>query len=121
DPDPAVIARVAFALLVLAWGPVAAFHLANSSILTGLNINAGIGSFWEHFFPQAQIQFVLLPQLGVVVVSGGFAGISLWGIQSRFVREGVPLSHRGWRILLSFCAVYLAVAVALVMNGSVHM
>ncbi|HEA68413.1 MAG TPA: hypothetical protein ENI07_16565 [Desulfobacterales bacterium] len=52
DPDPAVTTRVAFALLVLAWGPIAAFHLANSSVLTGLNLSAGIGSFWEDLFPQ---------------------------------------------------------------------
>ncbi len=121
DPEPAVVARVAFALLVLAWGPVAAFHLANSSALTGLNLSAGTGSFWEHLFPQGQIQLVLLLQLGVVLISGGFAGISLWGIWSRFVREGVPLSRWGWRILLSSCLLYLVTSVGLVLRETVKM
>ncbi len=121
DPEPAVVARVAFALLVLAWGPVAAFHLANSSALTGLNLSAGTGSFWEHLFPQGQIQLVLLLQLGAVMISGGFAGISLWGIRSRFVREGVPLSRMGWRTLVSLCLLYLVTSVGLVLRETVKM
>ncbi len=120
DPDPAVISRVAFALLVLAWGPIAAYHLANSPFLNSLTLSAVMGSFWEELFPGSQIPFLLLLQLGVVVMSAGLTAISFWGIRSRLIREGAPLLSKGWRILLGLFAVYFGFIVVLILSGSIH-
>jgi DNA-binding NtrC family response regulator len=119
DLDPAVSTRVAFALLVLAWGPVAAFHLAHSPVLTSLSISLVTESFWEGLFPRGKIPLLLLIQLGVVVLSGVLTAITLWGIRARFVSEQVPLSPWGWRILQSLCTLYLVGTLALILDGTV--
>jgi CRP-like cAMP-binding protein/polyferredoxin len=119
DLDPAVSSRVAFALLILAWGPVTAYHLANSPALTSLKLSAAAGSFWDALFPGGEISLLCLVQLGVILVSAVLMAITLWGIRARFVSEQVPLSPWGWRILQSLCALYLVVTLALILHGSV--
>ncbi len=79
-----------------------------------------MGSFWEDLFPQNQIPFLLLLQLGVVVMSAGLTAISFWGIRSRLIQEGAPFLSKGWRILLSLFAVYFGFVVALILSSSVY-
>jgi hypothetical protein len=120
DPDPAMNSRVAFAFLILAWGPVAAFHLANSPLLNSLTVSAAIGSFWDDFLPQRQIHFLTLVQLGAVLIASVFTAISLRGIHSQLIQEGVPLSRKGWKILLALAAIYFGGVLSLVLNKSIH-
>ncbi len=120
DLDPSASPRIAFALLVLAWGPITAFHLANSPALTSLSLSAMAGSVWDVIFPGPQISFLVLFQMGALIVSGILAAITFWGIRTRFIEDRVHLSSWGWKVLMGLCLVYVVIALTLVINGTVQ-
>lgn len=114
DPDPAMASRVAFALLLLSWGPFMAFHLQEIPGLAALHIRVVEGSLWTAYLPITEVSILPILQLAVIFLAAIFAMIALWQIGVRFTRHEVTSEPWGWRVLLGLCTFYLLTAVSLI-------
>lgn len=121
EPDPGVITRVGFALLVLGWGPFMAFHLENIPGLGALMLQVAEDSFWPRSFGTTKISLLTLFQFAAIAVSAIFCGLTLSRIRARFTKQGTPPSTYGWRILLIICGLYFLAAVSLILPQGVHL
>ncbi|HUT24827.1 MAG TPA: sigma 54-interacting transcriptional regulator, partial [Sumerlaeia bacterium] len=113
DRNTTLAARVAFALLVLAWGPFMAFHLENVPGLDAVGIYAVQGSFWAQHLPVDKVTLLALIQFGSVLAAALFAALTLWRIRAHFAKEGGKLSVWGWIVVLAICIAYLSAAIVL--------
>jgi hypothetical protein len=112
DRTPA--SRAAFALLVVAWGPLMAFHLQNIPGLDALGIHAAAESGLSRLVPALNLPLLGALQLAVIGLATLLALISFPRIW-RHVDEAV--GHRAvwrWSVVGVLAAAYLGVAAALV-------
>ena len=114
---PVLATRVAFTLLVLAWGPAMAFQLGHVGVLGAVRLHADPRSLVAHLLPEAGLPLLAVAQFAVVLLAGILAGICLLGIRGRLRRDGERYSRAGWRLLQALCAAYVAAALALVLAG----
>jgi transcriptional regulator with GAF, ATPase, and Fis domain len=114
DRNATLAARVAFALLILAWGPFMAFHLANVPGLDAIGVYAAQGSFWAQHLPVDKVTLLALIQFGSVLASALFAALTLWRIRAHFAKAGGRLPPWGWIVVLAICVAYLSAGVVLV-------
>jgi len=114
EPAPALGARVAFALLVLGWGPLMAAQAANVSGLPDLHLSATPGSAVATLLT-GPVPVLPLVQLGMVLLAAVLAAVTLWRIRAGARREELPLSGAGWRAVLWIGATYLAGALGLIL------
>jgi hypothetical protein len=117
-PDPAFSSRVAFALLILAWGPAMAYQLRHISGLALLKIHAEEGTFFGSLLSPGGLTVQTLLQAGVIVMAALFAVICLVGIRWRFSRSDGKISPWGWRTLFLLCVLYSLASLALVLKES---
>jgi DNA-binding NtrC family response regulator len=117
-PDPAFSSRVAFALLILAWGPAMAYQLGHISGLEQLRVHGAEGTFAGSLLPPGGLTVQTLLQAGVIVMAALFAGICLAGIKWRFSRSDGEISPWGWRTLFLLCALYTLASLTLVLKES---
>lgn len=114
DPDPTASSRVAFALLILAWGPATAYHLSNSPLVTSLTLRSAQGSLWETLLPGGEAALLPLLQLAVVSLAAALTTTTLWGLRRSLDAGNLRTSRAGWRVLFALCALYTVGVVALV-------
>ena len=112
--NPTLTSRVAFALLILGWGPFMAFHVEHIP---------GINTLYISVMPQLDqldagfhlnISFLVFLQMSVIGIAGLFATISLWRIWAHAVQQGCELVRWRWGILAFICILYLVAAIKLV-------
>ena len=115
--DRALPSRVAFSLLILAWGPAMAYQLNHVGALARLSIHAEGGGIFTGFPAGEGVTLQLVLQLAAILLGGALAAISLGGIRMRLVRQGVPLSQGGLISLRVICTVYALASVLLVLAG----
>jgi transcriptional regulator with AAA-type ATPase domain len=115
-PGPVLSTRVAFTLLVLAWGPAMAFQLGHVGVLGTLRLHAEPGAVAGLLLPSAGLSLRLLDQVRAVLLSGVLAGICLLGIRGRLQHGGAARPRVRWRLLLALCAAYLALSLFLVVR-----
>jgi polyferredoxin len=115
--DLTVASRIAFALLILAWGPFMAFHLANVPGLDALGIHFAAGSPWAERIPSLEVPLLEVLQIASISVAAILAGVAFWRIPVHAGGQGAQLILGGWRVVLALGAVYLAVAFYLVILG----
>jgi hypothetical protein len=117
DGDLAVTSRVSFAMLLLAWGPLMAFHLENIPGLGALRIHAAEGSFLAEHIPFLEVSLLGVLQLATMCLAAVLAMITLWRIRIHAEKHRTRIIAWGWRIMLGICAVYLFAAIGLVLLG----
>lgn len=121
DRDPVVTSRVTFAMLLLAWGPLMAFHLENIPGLDSLRLGSTwvppAGSFWAGRVPALEVSLLTVFQFAAVFFAALLAAITLWRIRVHAAKQGTEIVPWGWRIILVTCAAYLVAAVFLVSLG----
>lgn len=116
ERDPTVASRVGLALLLLAWGPFFSFHMQNIPGIDALRLGLE-GSGWENILPFVEVSFLSVIQVIVILLSGLLAAVTLWRIWASMMKEDInPVSWR-WTFLVAFCALYLGVAVGLILTG----
>jgi transcriptional regulator with AAA-type ATPase domain len=117
-PDRALPSRVAFSLLILAWGPAMAYQLNHIEGLARITIHAEGNNYfgWLQQGGDLSLQFVL--QLAVVLLAGILTAISLSGIRLRLTGLGVPISRGGITVLRLICALYTLASVMLILAGT---
>jgi len=117
DPEPTLSTRVAFSLLVLAWGPAMAFQCGHVGALASLHLNAATGSALAVMLPVGGLSLLGLTRVLVVLAAGLFAAVCLAGIHGVLRRDGEPYSRAGWRGLVALCSLYAIGALALAVAG----
>ncbi len=106
--DDTASSRVAFALLVLAWGPLMAYQLGNVGALTTVRVHAVPGTPLAAVLPPEGVALQLLLQLVTVTLALVLALITLSRTAAWHRRRGEPPARGRWRAL---CAVSLAYAI----------
>jgi polyferredoxin len=117
DPEPTLSTRVAFSLLVLAWGPAMSYQLGHIGALDSLRLHALPGSVLAALVPAGGLRLVTVAQVAVVLAAGLFAAVCFSGIHGVLRREEEPYSKAGWWWLVSICGAYELGALALALAG----
>lgn len=119
DQDHALTDRIAFGLVILAWGPFMAFHLDNIPGLNGIFIRASDGSIFNSIFNTADISLLLILQFAAVIFASVCTAICFWRIRVRHRSNNGKWGFWTWKFIFSLCAVYLLGAIALILYGGV--
>ena len=119
EQDPALICRVAFALLVLAWGPFMAFHLDNIPELDAVLIRAADNSVLTSVLNTMPITLLLILQLAVIALAAVGAAICFWRTRVHLEKRGGKSIVWPWRFTTALCTVYLLVAIILILPGGI--
>jgi hypothetical protein len=114
DAESAVATQVPFALLVLGWGPLMAYQLANIPLLSSLHIGFANDASRTGAGATPEITLLAVSQLAVLVLAAALAGFTLWRIHARAVRKGEPVVGPGWWLVVACCAAYLAASLLMV-------
>ena len=117
EADDARAAQVAFAFLVLGWGPLMAYQLANLPGLAGVVLLARAGTPLDGVLPAGGVPALALVQLGVVLVAAVLAAVCLWRIRARETRLGAPPPAARWRAVLAGAGIYLGLVLGVVAAG----
>ena len=105
---------VGYALLMLAAGPLMAFHLENIPGLASLNIHAASGRATIGAAGGQGLPLLMVLQAILLVLAAIPTGIILWRVRMRFADRGVDVTRWRWRLLWGLCAIYLLSAFALI-------
>jgi hypothetical protein len=100
--------RIALALMVLGWGPLAAFQIANFPSVDSLVLVGSLGPVWNQLIPDGGLPLLKLAQAIFMMFAALFAGVTLWGIYRRSCKNQVDVPIASWAILLSVFVAYLA-------------
>jgi len=117
DPEPTLSTRVAFSLLVLAWGPAMSFQLGHIGALASLQLRTLPGSALAALLPPDGLRLLTVAQIAAILAAGLFAAVCLSGIHGVLRREGEPYSRAGWRWLVAICGLYELGALLLAVAG----
>jgi hypothetical protein len=117
DPEPTLSTRVAFSLLVLAWGPAMAFQLGHVGALASLHLHALPGSALAALVPADGLRLLTVGQVGVILAAGLFAAVCLSGVHGVLRRDREAYSRAGWRWVVAICAAYEIGALSLAAFG----
>ena len=118
DPDPTVLLRVSFALLVLAWGPAMAFHLEEFPGVKSLQLQPMVGSAIERLFPTGGLSVEFLLQAAVILLAAFITAVILRRIKVNSLRQGIDIEPLRWSILLMLCILYVVASIVLVLSGN---
>jgi DNA-binding NtrC family response regulator len=115
DPDPTLLLRVSFALLVLAWGPAMAFHLEKFPCVNSLRLQPVVGSIVERFFPAGGLSVEFLLQVAVILLAAFITAVILRRIKVNSLCQGINIEPLRWSILLMLCILYVVASIFLVL------
>jgi hypothetical protein len=113
DGDESVASRAAFALLVLAWGPLMAYQIGNVGALADIVLRAAPGTPIEGVIPNAGLTLQLVLQFAVVALALVLTLITLSRTRAWHDAHEAPLSPARWRGLRLASIAYAAAAFAL--------
>ncbi len=116
EEDSPVPAQVAFALMILGWGPLMAYQFGNISALSAFHLGSDPPSLLARFVGAGNVTLLPIAQLFILVLAAALAAITLWRIGVRAARDGITVAWGGWFLLLTGCTAYLAISVALVLR-----
>ncbi len=120
ERDPSITARIAFAFLVLAWGPLFAYQIENIPILPSLTVHAIEGSPWGAYLPDPGISFLGLTQALIILFAASLSFVCFVEIRARLTRLGVELSRRAWKLFALIFSVYIVLALLIVVMHEIR-
>jgi len=113
-PDHGVASRTAFALLVLAWGPLMAYQLANIPGLRDFRLHLTAGQRLPVPFAADGLGVLTALQVSCMVLACALALVTFWRIGAGLARQGIRPGKAGWRLVEGLGVVY-ALAVFLLL------
>lgn len=116
EPDHTLASRAAFALLILAWGPLMAYQISNIPGLTTVRFYAVKGSFLGNLFPGGEVTLLVLLQLGIILLAALLAVIAFWRIRVHAKKEEISLKAKGWNFLLFLGILYVSFALFITLS-----
>lgn len=114
DKDPALLCRIAFGMLVLAWGPFMAFHLGNIPELDAVLVQAADGSVLAPILNASPINILTILQFSAVAFAASCAAICFWRVRVRQRSLDGRVRLWPWGFVAVVCVAYLSVAITLV-------
>jgi transcriptional regulator with AAA-type ATPase domain/polyferredoxin len=114
--DPVLASKLAFGLLVLAWGPLMAYQLGNVPGLGSILVHPAPDSTWAALWA-GQTTLLVVLQVLVVLLAAALSLICFWRIKASELRQGRTVPPRIWRWLLGVSAVYTATALGITAAG----
>lgn len=117
EEDSPVPAQVAFALMILGWGPLMAYQFGNISALSAFHLGSDPPSLLARFVGAGNVTLLPIAQLFILVLAAVLAAITLWRIYVRADRDGITIAWGGWFLLLAGSAAYVAISIALVLRA----
>jgi PAS domain S-box-containing protein len=98
--------RLILVLLLLAWGPFAAFQFAHFPGIDTLYILTGQQSMLDAILPEHGISLLGLVQLGVIWFGALMAGVTLLGMGWRAQHERAGIAGHNWYLFFGVCLFY---------------
>jgi hypothetical protein len=117
EQDPALSYRLAFAMLIMAWGPFMAFHLANIPELDAILLHATEDSILSSIFNTIPISLMLVLQFAVIIFASACTAICFWRIRVSFTASNGKSKTWAWLFILALCALYMLIAIILILPG----
>jgi hypothetical protein len=111
----AAVSRIVFILLLLGWGPLAAFQIANFPAADSLTISGSLGPVWGVLITESGISLLTVLQSLAILFSGALAVTALWGIKRRFSSDEIVIKGLGRQLLVGLAAGYLSLNLLLVL------
>jgi PAS domain S-box-containing protein len=99
-------ARLIFVLLLLAWGPFAAFEFGHLPGFDTLYIMTEQQSVLQAILPDHGISLLALAQLGAIWFGALLAVVALLGMGWRIQREKASITGRNWYLVFGVCLFY---------------
>jgi hypothetical protein len=119
DKDPTLTHRVAFGLLILAWGPFMAFHLYDIPELDAILIQAANDSVLSSVLNTTPISLLFVLQFAAVMFAVACTVVCFWRIRARQADGESKTGFWPWRFIAALCIVYLLAAIALILPGGI--
>lgn len=113
EPTSPLVASVAFAFLLLGWGPLMAYQVGNIPLLAKLFLGAR-SEVVTADVPAVGVSLLPLAQLSLIALATALAVFSLWRIRVHAHRAGIVLNRFGWAALGALGVIYVASAMTLV-------
>lgn len=120
DDNRTLTARVAFALLILGWGPFMAFHVQHIPGLKAIRIYATSETGILAGANLPEITLLMVSQIAIIAMAAMFAAIVLWRVRVYAIRNSAELTRLGWGILGVICTLYVGVALVLATLPHLH-
>jgi hypothetical protein len=98
--------RLILVLLLLGWGPFAAFQIAHLPGFDTLFILTGQQSMLYAVLPEHGVSLLALVQLGVIWFGALMAVVALLGMGWRAQREQASIAGRNWYLVFGVCLFY---------------
>jgi PAS domain S-box-containing protein len=117
EQAPLIMSRIAFTLMVLGWGPLTAFQIANFPSVDSLVIIGSLDPVWSYLIPGKGLPLLKLVQTGLLLFATLLAGVTLWGVRQRFRKDQADVSVAVWLMMLGIFVGYFAVNLALVLGA----
>jgi PAS domain S-box-containing protein len=119
DPEqaPVAMSRMAFALMIVGWGPLTAFQIANFPSVDSLVIVGNLGPVWSHLVPGEGLSLLKLVQTVILLFAALLSAIALWGVRQRLRKDHADVSTVAWLGLLGLFAGYLFVNLTLTLGA----
>jgi hypothetical protein len=117
--DHVLANRIAFSLIILAWGPFMAFHLNNVPELDAILIRASDNSILSSIFNAADISLLLILQVAVVIFASAYAAICFWRIRIHQRNNNGKSGFWAWKFVTALCVLYLFVTITLILYGGI--
>jgi hypothetical protein len=111
------MSRVAFTLLILGWGPLAAFQIANFPSIDSLVVSGSLGPVWSYLIPSGGLPLLKLAQAGALLLAALLAATTFWGVRQRFLKDRVEIPMTAWMTLFGLFCVYLILNLALILGA----
>jgi polyferredoxin len=116
QPDPVLASKLAFGLLVLAWGPLMAYQLGNVPGLNTILVLPAPDSWWAQQWA-GQTTLLVVLQVLTVLLAVALAAVCFWRIRASEARGGREIRPRVWRSLLGLAALYTVLALGITLTG----
>jgi len=99
------LSRISFALLILAWGVLAAFQFSNIPIFNSLEIHSPQGTAWNTFVSSSGVSLIKILQSATIIIAAMFAWFTVLSIKKQLAA--------GTKIVVSILSVVFILYVAL--------
>jgi hypothetical protein len=98
--------RLTLVLLLLAWGPFAAFQFGHMTGLDTLFIISGQQGLLNAVLPEQGVPLLALVQLSAIWFGALMAAVTLLGMGWRVQRERASIAGRNWYLVFGVCLFY---------------
>jgi len=115
--DSAIPTQVAFALMVLAWGPLMAYQFGNISALSAFQLSSNPPSLLGQLVGTSNLTLLPVAQIFIIVFATAMAAIILWRISVHAHNDEEPIAWGGWFLVLAGCAAYVGISLAIVLRA----